>query len=150
MNAASRMDLGVRDAAGAVVVIDVAGFLDASTVARLDETIKKLVAEGRSRILINFAELQYISSSGVGLFMGSLSEIRASNGELKLASMPAKVRKVFDLLGFSELVSIFDSEALALEDFAGPPAEADAEPAFPMQVSCGGCGTGYSAPKVGM
>jgi anti-sigma B factor antagonist len=99
-------------------VVDVEGFLDAYTVAELEETFNQLIREKKYRLIVNLAKLDYISSAGLGTFMGVIDEIRDNHGDIILANLSPKIYKVFDLLGFSELFQIVDNEASAVAKFA--------------------------------
>ena len=61
--------------------------------------------------------LDYISSAGLGVFMGFIEEIREKGGDIKLSNLSTKVFKVFDLLGFPALFEIFEDENLAKSKF---------------------------------
>lgn len=99
-------------------VIDVEGFLDAYTVAELEETFNLLVKDKKFKLIVNLAKLDYISSAGLGTFMGVIDEIRDNNGDIILTNLSPKIYKVFDLLGFSELFQIVDDESAAVAKFA--------------------------------
>ncbi|MCD4812568.1 STAS domain-containing protein [bacterium] len=98
-------------------VIDVEGFLDAYTVAELEETFNRLIKEQKFKLIVNLAKLDYISSAGLGTFMGVIDEIRDNDGDIILINLSPKIFKVFDLLGFSELFEIVDNEAAAVAKF---------------------------------
>jgi len=99
-------------------VVDVEGFLDAYTVAELEETFNILIKDKKFKLIINLAKLDYISSAGLGTFMGVIDEIRDNNGDIVLINLSPKIYKVFDLLGFSELFQIVDTETAAVAKFA--------------------------------
>ncbi|MCK5243054.1 STAS domain-containing protein [bacterium] len=98
-------------------LIDVEGFLDAYTVAELEETFNRLIKEKKFKLIVNLAKLDYISSAGLGIFMGVIDEIRDNDGDIILINLSPKIYKVFDLLGFSELFEIMDNEAAAVAKF---------------------------------
>jgi len=98
-------------------VVDVEGFLDAYTVAELEETFNRLIKEKKFKLIVNLAKLDYISSAGLGTFMGVIDEIRDNDGDIVLINLSPKIYKVFDLLGFSELFEIVDNEAAAVAKF---------------------------------
>lgn len=93
------------------------GFLDAHTAPVFESNLQNLIKEERFRIIINHRDLDYISSAGLGVFMGFIEEIRDKGGDIKLSNMSPKVFKVFDLLGFPALFEIFDDEKEALQKF---------------------------------
>ena len=103
-----------------VSILHLSGFLDAHTAPRFEEALHKLLKEERVKIIVSMSELDYISSAGLGVFMGFIEEIREKNGDIKLSNMKKKVYKVFDLLGFPSLFEIYDDEKAALEKFNTP------------------------------
>ncbi|MCP4724750.1 MAG: STAS domain-containing protein [bacterium] len=95
----------------------VKGFLDAHTAPQFEEAIQNLVDEERFKIIVNLCDLTYISSAGLGVFMGFIEDIRTRGGDLKLSNMTSKVYKVFDLLGFPNLYEIYEDENEAVDKY---------------------------------
>ena len=87
--------------------LDLEGYLDAHTAPDLENEIQELISRGQNKIIVNFSNLDYISSAGLGVFMAFIEDIRSKGGDIKLTSMKPKVFTVFDLLGFP---MIFDIE----------------------------------------
>ena len=98
-------------------IVRVHGYLDSSTFPELQEHLESLIAGGVHRIIIEFGDLDYISSAGLGVLMGMLQEVRQYNGDLKLANMSSKIRNLFDMLGFSRLVRIYEDVNTAARAF---------------------------------
>ena len=93
-----------------VSILRLKGFLDAHTAPKFEQAIQQLLTERRYKIIVSMSDLSYISSAGLGVFMGFIEEIRDNNGDIKLSNLPDKVYKVFDLLGFPALYQIFNEE----------------------------------------
>ena len=100
-----------------VVILYIKGYLDAHTAPVLEREIQQLIDENKYNILVNFNELIYISSAGLGVFMGFIENIRDNKGDIKLSNMSSKIYRVFDLLGFPTLYDILEDEQQALEKF---------------------------------
>ncbi|TVQ65328.1 MAG: anti-sigma factor antagonist [Balneolaceae bacterium] len=98
-------------------VLELQGELDAHTASRLEETLKELIRSNKGRIIVNFSELEYIASAGLGVFMAYIEDVRSTGGDIKLTNMNDKVYNVFDLLGFPTLYDIFPDESEAVEKF---------------------------------
>ncbi len=96
------------------------GFLDAHTAPELEAQLEKLIEEGRYQIVVNFKDLNYISSAGLGVFMGYIETIRSNGGDIKMSNMSPKIYRVFDLLGFPTLYNIVEAENEAIELFDKP------------------------------
>ena len=100
-----------------ITVIKLSGFLDANTISQFEEAIEKEIGEKRYKIITDLSDLNYISSAGLGVYMGYVEDIRAENGDIKLCCLTEKIYKVFDLLGFPELFDIEDSLDECIEKF---------------------------------
>ena len=103
---------------GQVVTLRLKGFLDAHTAPQLESALQRCVEEGQYKVVVNFEDLTYISSAGLGVFMGYIEQFRGKQGDIKLSSMSPKIYRVFDLLGFPALYDILESEEQAKEKFA--------------------------------
>ena len=101
----------------AISVVYLKGYLDAHTAPDFEKVLQSLVDEGRVRIVANLSELDYISSAGLGVFMGFIEDIRQKGGDIKLAELTDKVFRVFDLLGFPVLYDILEREEEAIEKY---------------------------------
>jgi anti-sigma B factor antagonist len=100
-----------------VVVVRLAGYLDAHTFERLEEAIAELFSKGHYKLVVDLGEVEYISSAGAGVFIGTLSEAHEHNGNIVLMNPTANVREVFDLLGLTTIFQVVDDRATALAAF---------------------------------
>lgn len=100
-----------------ISILYIKGYLDAHTAPKLEHEIQGLINEQKYRIIVNFEELTYISSAGLGVFMGFIESIRENKGDIKLSTMSSKIFRVFDLLGFPSLYDIVDTEQEAFQKF---------------------------------
>jgi len=100
-----------------VSILYIKGYLDAHTAPELEKALQTLVDEKSYNVIVNFKDLNYISSAGLGVFMGFIEDIRNHDGDIKLTNMNPKIYRVFDLLGFPSLYEIFDDEAEAVARF---------------------------------
>jgi anti-sigma B factor antagonist len=96
------------------------GFLDAHTAPDLENALQSLIDEEKFNVVVNFKDLNYISSAGLGVFMGYIEDIRNNGGDIKMSSMSPKIYRVFDLLGFPTLYNIVDEESEAMALFFKP------------------------------
>jgi anti-sigma B factor antagonist len=102
-----------------ISVLELKGYLDAHTAPKLEEAFQHLVQSERYRIVVNFKDLSYISSAGLGVFMAFIEDVRKNAGDIKLTNMTPRVYNVFDLLGFPILYEIFKDESEAVNKFLG-------------------------------
>ena len=104
--------------AGDVTILDMSGkiTIGEGSVA-LRTAIRRLLEEGKKRILLNLAGVSYIDSSGIGELVSSYTAINNAGGQLKLLNLTQKLQ---DLLAITKLLTVFDvyeSEAEALNSF---------------------------------
>lgn len=104
---------------GDVSIINLKGFLDAHTAPTLENNFTQLIKDSKYKIVVNFEELAYISSAGLGVFMAFIENIRDNKGDIKLTNMSDKVFNIFDLLGFPLLYEIYKNEQEAIKKFGG-------------------------------
>lgn len=100
-----------------ITTVNVEGFLDSSTFPELQEFLEELIQKQTYHIVVNLEKLDYISSAGIGVLMGMLQEVRGNEGDLKLINMSSKIRNLFDMLGFSQIIRIYDDARAAKEAF---------------------------------
>jgi len=106
---------------GDLTVLSLAGFLDAHTAPEFEKALQGQIDAGKVRLIVACERLTYISSAGLGVFMGFVEEIREKGGDLKICGLSPKVRQVFDLLGFASLYDILDDVPAAVQRFADVP-----------------------------
>jgi len=103
---------------GDVTILDLDGkvTIGEGSVA-LRTAIRRLLEEGKKKILLNLAKVGYIDSSGIGELVSSYTAINKEAGELKLLNLTQKIQ---DLLTITKLLTVFDvyeSEEEALASF---------------------------------
>jgi anti-sigma B factor antagonist len=104
---------------GGVTLVDLSGKITLGEGGMtLREEVRKLLAEGKKKIVLNLGEVNYIDSSGLGELVSAYTAVKNSGGELKLLNLTSKVR---DLLVITKLVTVFDvkdDEGSAVSSFA--------------------------------
>ncbi|MBI4577186.1 MAG: STAS domain-containing protein [Planctomycetes bacterium] len=91
-------------------LVVVGGFLDSYSFVVLEQELERLIARSatsdgspaacqETRVIVDLTELEYISSSGVGVLMSGAARLKEQGGALTLANPTDTVRDVFDVLG---------------------------------------------------
>jgi anti-sigma B factor antagonist/stage II sporulation protein AA (anti-sigma F factor antagonist) len=101
-----------RIVAGTIVVTAVKGRLDSSSSPKLEEFLAGAPSEGT--LLLDFAELTYISSAGLRVVLKATKMVRGAGGTLAVCGLIPQVHEVFDVSGFSSLIPIHPSREAAL------------------------------------
>ncbi len=88
------------------VLVGISGFLDAHTVTNFESKMDEIVSSGKTKIVVDMQNLNYISSAGIGAMMGLTQKLRKQTGDLVLLNPSEKVYKILDLLGFTRIFRI--------------------------------------------
>ena len=110
MNVASRSE-------GDVTVVHVEGNLDTNTAPDAQQHLDALQDSGVGKILVNFTDLDYISSAGLRVLLATAKRMGAAGGSLRICGLNETVNEVFEISGFSVILNVFGTEAEALEGF---------------------------------
>lgn len=87
-----------------VVVID--GRLDTVTAPELERSIAPLLAEKSQTVIFQCKGMEYVSSSGLRVILSSYKSVVSNGGKFVLRNLSKDVRSVFDLTGFSRILTI--------------------------------------------
>jgi anti-sigma B factor antagonist len=87
------------------------GELDANSSVYLDARINDLLQAGQVKVHVDFSEVNYISSAGLGVFISYLDEFKRKGGKLIISQVADNVRDVFSILGLDRLLTILDTGA---------------------------------------
>ena len=101
-----------------VTVLDLAGritFKDGSNT--IADEIRRLVAAGHRKILLNMAAVSYIDSSGIGQLVFGHTTVANQGGQLKLANLSARVAMLLELTRLFMALAVYDDEPAALAAF---------------------------------
>lgn len=99
-------------------VVKVTGRVDSATAPQMAEEFAKINDKGHYKIVVDFTDLEFISSAGLRVLISTLKNCRRYNrGDLVLAGMPEKIYSVFDLAGFTSIFKIFDDVLSAVGSF---------------------------------
>jgi anti-sigma B factor antagonist len=104
--------------AGDITILDMSGkvTIGEGSIA-LRTTIRRLLGEGKKKILLNLGGVGYVDSSGIGELVSSFTAVNKESGTLKLLNLTQKIQ---DLLAITKLLTVFDvfdSEADALSSY---------------------------------
>ena len=97
------------------VVLALSGKLDATTAKTFEDKILAEIDSGDRRFVIDLSHLEYVSSSGLRVFLLAAKRLHSADGKIVLCSLKEHVRQVFDLAGFSSILSIYGSRDDALK-----------------------------------
>ena len=102
-----------------VVVLSPAGRIDTRTSGEFERAVMARAAgpDAATRVVMNFASLDYINSTGMRVLLILAKRLAAARGKLVLCEMKEHILEVFKISGFNQILTITDTEAGALDRF---------------------------------
>lgn len=104
-----------------VTLIKVAGRVDSSNAAELDDTLKGTMNDGGYSIVINLSDVSYMSSAGLRALVSALRECKKHRGDVRLSEPSERVAEVLDLAGLTvaeaPLFQVYEDDTAAVGSF---------------------------------
>ena len=103
---------------GDVTVLDLKGRIRSTGRTNgLHKSIRHLVEEGKTRILLNFAQITHIDSSGLDELVSSRATVSNKGGAIKLLHLTERMREVITTAKLSAVFDIYNDEYDAIASF---------------------------------
>jgi anti-anti-sigma factor len=100
-----------------VLVVDLVGRLDSTSAGYGNDEMVKIVQGDQKQILINLANLDFITSAGLRVLLLAAKLLQTAGGQLKLCSPNDGVRNILETCGFNSLLTLYATEADAMKSF---------------------------------
>jgi anti-sigma B factor antagonist len=120
MSAAGAMDQSEYRVEDDVAIVDVHGDIDVLTSGALRDRLLAVVGKGHDGLVVNLDNVEFIDSTGIGVLIGVWRRVQAGQGTFALAAPSRRTRRIFDIAGVSEIFSIHDSAAEAVQACCRP------------------------------
>jgi anti-sigma B factor antagonist len=109
-----KLDLGER---GEVSILVLSGKLAAGGEEQLREAIDTLLASGRNEILVDFTDVTFMDSSGIGELVSSFRTVERFGGHLKILKPNKRIQDSLSLTRLLPIFEIYEDETSAVESF---------------------------------
>lgn len=106
-----------KDATKGYIVLSLIGDLDMWTLPKAKEQVQELIDEKKVKVVLDLERTNYIDSSGLGFFIGTLKKLRDAGGELILINLNAYIYGIFQLIQLQHIIKTFDSLEEASKEF---------------------------------
>ncbi|MFQ5822462.1 MAG: STAS domain-containing protein [bacterium] len=100
-----------------IKLLTIKGYVDTMTCSILLNKITEILNSSFFHVIIDMAQVNYVSSAGWGIFVGELKGVREKGGDLKIVQMTPEVYDVFEMLEFHRILSYYESIEEAINDF---------------------------------
>ena len=100
-----------------ITIYQVEGRIDSAGAEDLDDTLQAAAAEGKHKMVLDMAQVQYINSAALRTLADIITQNREAGGDLRLAALPPKVKRVLQIVGFDRFSALYTTVEEALTDF---------------------------------
>ncbi len=90
-------------------IVSVSGRLDTTNYQELENKLQQLVDDSETNMIMDCQKLDYISSSGLRVFLMFLKKLKTSNGKFYICNLQDNIQEIFQISGFTNIFKIFDS-----------------------------------------
>jgi len=113
-----KMEINAREKSN-IVIFDIEGEIRRSdlTDVTLHQLVKDQLDDGKRNILLNFRNVEFIDSFGVGEILASYISTHNLGGKLKIAKISKKLFIIFQVTMLTKVLEIFDDEDVALDSY---------------------------------
>jgi anti-anti-sigma factor len=126
-----RIDAGIREGEGVltpqfrkqgdVMIVNVHDHLLDTAAVAFEEHLLGVIDAGERRVLVDCSELEYVNSGGMKAFHLAARKLEMVGGCLIVCSLRPSVLMIFEMIGFTRIMTIASNREEALRAFAAPP-----------------------------
>ena len=89
---------------GTELIVTIAGRLDTTTAPQLEDELKQSLS-GVTKLVLDFAALEYLSSAGLRVLL-STQKIMNKQGEMVIKNVNETINEIFEVTGFIDILTI--------------------------------------------
>lgn len=106
MNAGDELQTRIVRVEGNQATVYTAGEIDITTAPALRTALTQCLAEGCTELTVDMTDLEFIDSSGLGVLVWALKQLRTREGRLVVRNAPAIAQKILGISGLSPYLDI--------------------------------------------
>ena len=91
-----------------ITIVMASGEIDAVTCGDLQDELEKLIQAGAIRIILDLADVTYISSAGLRVILSTAQKLYGS-GAFAISRTTENVRSILEMVGLASIISICDT-----------------------------------------
>ena len=108
-------DISTEQLGDDAYVISLAGEVDLYTAPEFKQQLLDAISQGARHVVVDFTDTTFIDSTTLGVLVGGVKRLRATDGQLALVCSDRNITKIFEITGLDRVFPIHSSrdEALA-------------------------------------
>ncbi len=100
---------------GGVFVIHLSGRLDSTSIIQFSNCLKHTLEMNAMKILVNFEEVEYLSSVGIRALISALNKIQERGGTMAICSLQDNIEEIDTILRLRDIFTVYPTEAEAIQ-----------------------------------
>jgi anti-sigma B factor antagonist len=107
-----------QEESGEVVILRLGGKLMGGPDAdSFQSTVKDLVGQGKTKILVDLSEISWVNSTGLGILISGYTTLKNAGGTLKLVGVNKRINQIFMVTKLHTIFEAFEEESAAVQSF---------------------------------
>ncbi len=102
---------------GSIAVMNLEGTLDTNSSPHAQKSLDELFDSGTLKILMNFTKVDFVTSAGLRVLLGTAQKLQKAGGELRVCNLNEQVMEIFEMSGFDEILNVYATEDEAMQGF---------------------------------
>ena len=100
-----------------VAVVDISGRIDAARAPDLEAKLQELLSKGHKNLILDMAEVEFVSSSGLRVMLTARKSAQRSGGDLSIARPSQRVKDTLDIAGLDVIFETFEDREAAIASY---------------------------------
>ncbi len=110
-------NLEFKETRKSITLLEVKGKLDIATSIQLEKKLNELFHNGEKNIILDMAEVDLLTSSGIRIFMFALKKAESNGGKFTMSSLQDHIAKVLKITGVYSVLHIFQDKQEAFKSY---------------------------------
>ncbi|NLI57732.1 MAG: anti-sigma F factor antagonist [Clostridium sp.] len=105
---------------GTTLIVSLAGELDHHSAEYVRQKIDNELMKSSNRdVILDFSDVSFMDSSGIGVVIGRYKNIQKLNGKLIIINLNNQVRRIFEMSGLLKIIPVYDNVEDAIKNVKG-------------------------------
>ena len=88
------------------LTVYLAGELDHHNASKIKEDIDSSITQEMKILVLDFKELSFMDSSGIGVIIGRYKKMKRQNGAVYVKNMSSQMEKIFSMSGLNKIITV--------------------------------------------
>lgn len=98
-----------------LAIVLLKGRLDVYYSSEIENELEQLIQGGKKNLILNLSGIEYLSSSGLRIFIAVSRKLKEINGQLKLVKLNETAKKIFKIVELIDMFDIYETEEEAIK-----------------------------------